>query len=173
MNYIILYALTALASLFEWPVESGDFRVSAGIIVFMVALHHKRFSRPILMSLGAGLVVTLFRVGIASLSGGQSRVFSYLLEISFYVGYGIVYTLISRYHEDQIYPPTLLFTFFLSDFGGNLLEFVIRNLIGDQGYSSVSFLTLFLAALLRSLLIILFLWIWHKLDQKARPVKGA
>lgn len=173
MKTLLIVLLTALASLWEIPFSSGQFRASAGIVVLLAAVCILKIQNPIPLGFVAGIAVCLTRVAVSSLSGLEptALVGSYFLEIFFYLGYTVVFYLMNR-HQDPLYPMPLLITLAVSDFGGNLLEYIVRLLAGNENWSTVPLQNLLVTALVRAGIIVILVYLWN-LWQKSHKKEQA
>lgn len=159
MYTIILVLLSALASLIQMPIAGADFRFSAGIIVLIAGLLLNKKLKPIPVGILAGFAVFLMRVLYANIIGLESYdMLSYFLEVFFYLGYVLVYRYVVL-KDDAIYRTPLVVGLSLSDFGGNALEYFIRLGAGYEDWNSTSLTSLLIAAFVRSVLIILLVYI--------------
>lgn len=162
MFSFILILLAALASLLSLPVGGSDFRVTAGIIVLIAGLLLNRNLKPLPTGIMTGFAVCLMRVLATAISGGEMDVLSYFLEVFFYLGYVLVYILVVL-KDDDVYTMPLVIGLSLSDFGGNSLEYFARLILGYESWQTTSLTTLLISALVRSVIIILVVYL-------ARPI---
>ena len=162
MNTFLLILLSALASLVNLPIASSDFRFSAGIIVLMVAVIFWQKPRILWLGTLTGLAVCLTRLMVASIQGQEADPLSYFLEVFFYLGYVLVYHLVVVKANDA-YGLPLVVGLSLSDFGGNVLEFFVRLGLNYESFRSVPLSTLVIGALVRSVIIILLVYLSYLL----------
>lgn len=158
MMTFLIVLLSALASLLSIQVGASDFRVTAGIVVLITGLMLNKKLRPLPMGLVTGFAVCLMRVLAASLAGLEMDVLSYFLEVFFYLGYVLVYHFVVV-HEDQVYGMPLVISLSLADFGGNALEYFVRLALGYESWETTSLTTLLISALVRSVIIILAIFL--------------
>ena len=148
--------LAALASLINLSIGNGsDQRVSLGIVVMIIMLH-RDFSIPIIKtSIVTGVFVFLTRLIVFSTGGLLSTdiVLSYAIDIIFYLAYAFAYQLLVRKTE-SFYKSPLILLLILSDFFANTVEYFVRFYIYSREISHQSFWFLFVAALLRSFIIV-------------------
>lgn len=158
MKTFLIIIFSALASLVNLPIASSDFRFSAGIVVLIVALIFEHRPKAIWLGTFTGLAVCLMRLLVASSQGLEVDPLSYFLEVFFYLGYVLVYHLVVLKANDS-YGLPLVVGLSLSDFGGNALEYFVRLALGYENSSSVPISTLIIGALVRSVLIILLVYV--------------
>ena len=156
---IIIVVLSCLASLITFPV-SGSFRITLGIVVLFAGIHAYKIKKPILLSAITGLAVCLTRIIVESFGKGMTGAIAsnYLLEITFYVGYGIIYYYAITKNTSK-YPLPLVAALTLGDAGGNFIEYYLRHLAADEAWLNTSLTTIFLAAVVRSTLIVILVWL--------------
>ncbi len=151
-------AIIALASQINIGILDTDFRVSAGIIFFVLFLFYYRDLQPVPMAVISGIAVYLLRVIIYFLVKGNFNevIFSYQLEILFYTFYGVIYSLlIRRSKRDSI--NQLLFILIASDLGANLIEISTRIMVEASQFHLEIIITLLLVAIVRSIIVWLVL----------------
>ncbi|MGF7057650.1 two-component system sensor histidine kinase YcbA [Brassicibacter mesophilus] len=147
-------AIIALASQVNIGLLVTDFRVSAGIIFFVIFLYLNRELEPVSTAVMSGIAVYLLRIIVYFFGKGNvyGVVWSYQLEILFYTFYGIIYSLlIKKTNRDNI--NQLLFIMVISDLGANLVEVYVRTRIGVYHFHLGIIITLFVAALVRSSIV--------------------
>lgn len=152
--YILAAALVAAASQIGISVLNADFRISAGTIVLALILNWDQPLKPIRLGVVSGLSVYALRLFVHALAYGsiQEVWVSYQFEILFYLFYGIIYQVLSRWLEKgQL--NRLVIVLFISDLGANLIEIFSRILVSSSPYEPGITITLFFVALIRSLLI--------------------
>lgn len=166
MYTFILVLLSALGSLIQMPIAGADFRFSAGIIVLIAGLLLNKKLKPIPVGVMAGVVVFLTRIVYANVQGIEGfDLLSYFLEVFFYLGYVVVYRLVVQ-KDDVIYGTPLVVGLSLSDFGGNALEYFIRLGAGYEDWNTTSLTSLLIAAFVRSVLIIVVVYIAYFFAKK-------
>jgi two-component system sensor histidine kinase YcbA len=161
--------LSALASLVNIPVGGSDFRITFGIVVLMVALNSGYIGKPLLSSLITGAAVCVMRVVIAFFAPGFSIsvIFSYFIEIVFYIGYGLLYTL-AIVKNRSIYKTPLVAGLIIGDFGGNSLEYFARFILADEVWLETKLWTILGAAIVRSLIIVALVWRLKKFKEERK-----
>lgn len=150
-NMIFVSISVALASQVSIGINTNDFRVSAGIIFFMIFLFHNEDLNPIYTGILSGIMVTLLRLGSYFLRNGNFNdvILSYQIEILFYVFYSIIYFLLTKRNEKR--NINLIFIIMIiSDFGANLIEVFIRTKMDSSFFPLEVSSTLFLVAIARS-----------------------
>lgn len=158
MKRIRLYGraafMVAIASQISISVFEADFRISAGIVVFVLLRHWNPKLKSIPLGIWAGLAVFGLRLLSYSVSyGGFGGMWiSFLPEILFYILYGIFYRLLSPFLT-QDHLNRLAGILLISDFGANLTELYTRQLLTAARFELPMAVTLLLVALLRSGLI--------------------
>ncbi len=157
-NVFIVLAAT-LASLVDWPVDQG-FRISLGVVILFAGIHLFHVKRPILWATIGGLSISLFRILVASFSGPMTgaAASNHLWEFFFFIGYGIIYYYAVRRNTSE-YPLPLVAALTLGDAGGNFLEYYLRHLAADGAWVTTSLLVILMAALARSVLIVIIVWL--------------
>lgn len=162
MLAVFVILLSAIASLINLPIGSADFRFSAGILILISALMLNKKLKPEIMGVCTGLAVVLTRVLVASINNVDMDLLSYFLELAFYLGYVYVYRW-AVIDDDQIYQMPLVIGLSLADFGGNTLEYFIRLAFKYESWSKASLGTLIIGAFVRSALIILIVFLLHRI----------
>lgn len=161
-DVLITAGLSALASIFNLSLVEGGLRISLGIIVLIAILEYKKDLPIFLTSLLSGIGVFIVRVIMEGISVGFSAltlhtVFSLSLEIIFYLSYGLIYFLIVR-NDTSVYKSPLILLLMLCDFGANSVEYLSRYFMLSSTVQTIGFMTIFLAAFIRSS----FIWIITK-----------
>ncbi len=166
---ILVILVAALASLVSIPVGNTDFRITLGIVVMVAGIKLFHFDKIIGFSFWTGLAVCMARIAYAAIIGvsiSPLLVGSYFLEIFFYIGYGIIYHFAIANIRTR-YPVPVVVALVLCDFGGNSLEYLMRFFYASEVWSDTSLLTLLLAALTRSVIIILLVWLLQRFGPKS------
>jgi len=116
----------ALASQASFGLIGSDFRVSAGIISFMVLLFYYKELKPIPTGILSGIMIYLLRLAVYYISEGHINdvIISYQQEIVFYIIYPIIYLLLNKKNEDNINFVFLIMV--ISDFCSNYIEVLLR-----------------------------------------------
>ena len=173
LTTFVIAVLSAVASIIQIPVLDSYFRVTMGVVVMIVlmrALGRKNFLEQAFWS---GLFVCLVRMAVLSFQAvelGPKNIASILLEVFFYIGYGLIarYTIVDR---DNRYPIPYVVSLVLADFGGNSLEYFMRYLFAEEIWHDAKLLTLILAAVARSVIIISLIWVVRKLGLNKEQMK--
>jgi len=152
--YLIAAALVAVASQIGISVLNADFRISAGIIIFALLMNRDQPLKPVRLGIISGLSVYLLRLLIHALAYGSVNGvwISYQFEILFYLFYGIIYQLLSRW-LDNGQLNRLAIVLFFSDLVANMIEIFSRILVTSSPYENEITLTLFFVALARTAMI--------------------
>ena len=130
---------------------NSDFRISAAVIFFEVFIIYYEDLKVIPMGLLSGFIVYIFRLISHYFTNGNISgvVFSYELEIVFYVFYAIIFSVLTK-NKTKKSLNYLFLIMIISDFSGNLLEVILRNMTTDiLSPSKISF-TLLIASIIRS-----------------------
>lgn len=166
---VLVILVAALASLISIPVGDTDLRITLGIVIMVVGTRIFRFDKAIRFSFWTGLAVCLARIAYAAIVGINVTpllIGSYFLEIFFYIGYGIIYHFAVESIRTK-YPVPLVLSFVLCDFGGNTLEYLMRFFYASEVWSDTSLLNLLLAAITRSVIIILLVFLLQRFGPKS------
>lgn len=160
LKAVMIIVLSALASLLALPVGDGNFRITFGIVVLITALHLLKPKYPVALAFVTGLAVILLRIFTDSLSMDMTAQIasSYLLEISFYFGYALIYNWAVTTNTST-YPLPLVVALVICDTGANTIEYILRNLAADTIWNSTSFYSILLAAFVRSVIIVFGVWL--------------
>ncbi len=158
MNYVknlkrmfFVSILVALASQVNIGLVSSDFRVSAGIILYVIFLFYYEDLKPVPTGILSGIIVNLLRSILYYFTMGNFNhvILSFQIEILFYTFYAIIYYLLTN--EDNKKNINYIFlVMVISDFGANIIEIFIRTIIGASPFPWQITSTLFLVALVRS-----------------------
>lgn len=157
---VLTVILSALGSLLSISAGDGNFRITLGIVVLISALHLFKPKHPVLLAFATGLAVILLRIFVdsSSIPMNATLASSYFLEIFFYVGYAFIYNWAITTNTSP-YPLPLVVALVLCDTGSNTIEYSLRTLAANSAWVSTSFYTIILAAMVRSVLIVLLVWI--------------
>lgn len=146
--------MVALASQVSIGLISSDFRVSAGIISFMVILFYYDEIKPIPTGLLSGIMVYVLRLLVYYLGGGNfsNVIISYQQEILFYIFYSIIYSLlIKKGSKNNI---NFVFSIMvISDFGANFIEVFVRESIDVFSSPIKVVVTLLIVSIIRSTMV--------------------
>lgn len=151
---IFVSLIVALASQVSIGLMSSNFIVSAGIISFVVFIFYYEELNPIPTGIISGITVYLLRLLVYYLTNGELNdvIFSYQLEILFYVFYSIIYSLlIARASKDNI--NFVFFIMVISDFGANIIEVFVRTSIDSSPSPKEVGITLLLVSIVRSTIV--------------------
>lgn len=158
MNYVknlkrmfFVSILVALASQVNIGLVSSDFRVSAGIILYVIFLFYYEDLKPVPTGILSGIIVNLLRSILYYFTMGNFNhvILSFQIEILFYTFYAIIYYLLTN--EDNKKNINYIFlVMVISDFGANIIEIFIRTIIGASPFPWQITSTLFLVSLVRS-----------------------
>lgn len=146
--------IVALASQISIGLMNSDFRVSAGIISFIVLLFYYEELKPIPVGILSGMMVYFLRVIVYYLTKESidDIIFSYLLEILFYIFYSIIYSLlIDRGNKRNI--NFIFIIMVISDICANIIEIFVRSSIDKSPFPWEVGTTLFLVSILRSSIV--------------------
>lgn len=143
--------VVALASQVSIGLVSSDFRVSAGIILYVIFLFYYEDLKPIPTGILSGIIVNLLRSILYYFTMGNfgHEILSFQIEILFYTFYAIIYYLLTNENNKKSINYIFL-VMLISDFGANIIELLIRTIIGSSPFPWEITSTLFLVALVRS-----------------------
>ncbi len=167
----LIALITALASLVQIPVGESDFRVTLGMVVMMTGYIVLKKTKIIRLAFMSGLFVGLLRIAVAAIGGTAVTPLlagSLLLEFFFYLGYGILFHFTVETNK-SIYKIPLVFSLVICDFGGNALEYFLRFLYASEAWRDTSLLTILIAAFVRSILIVVFVFIYRRFIEPKIP----
>lgn len=148
---ILVSLIVGLFSQISIGLMNSDFRVSVAVIFFEAFIIYYDDLKIIPTGLLSGITVYIFRlISYYLMNGNISNViFSYLLEIVFYVFYAIIFSVLTK-NKTRKNLNYLFLIMVISDFSGNLLEVILRNMTTDTlSPSKVSF-TLLIVSIVRS-----------------------
>lgn len=172
MKTALIIILSALASLFAVPVGDSGFRITFGVVILITALHVYKPKNTITLGFLTGLAIVAVRILVDSFSMDMTATMasSYFLELSFYIAYPIFYRWVFTTNTSK-YPLPQVIGLVLCDTGANAIEFTLRTLAGSATWESTSLYSILTAAFVRSVLIILGIWIMENFvvkNQKGR-----
>ena len=155
---IFVSIIVALSSQVGIGLISSDFRISAGIMFFMIFLFYYEDLKPIQTGVLSGIMVSLLRsITYYFISGSFNNVIlSYHIEILFYTFYAIIYFLLTN-RGDKRNINFIFIIMVISDFGANLIEVFVRTKISATPFPWEISFTLFLVAIVRSSIVWLVL----------------
>lgn len=142
--------IVTLASQISIGLMSSDFRVSAGIIFFVIFLYYYKELKPIPTGILSGIMVNFLRLIIFYLiSRDYNTIPSYHLEILFYAFYAIIYSiLIDKVNKSN--NNSIFIVMVISDFCANIIEIFIRAKLNSSPFPWEITTTLFFVAIVRS-----------------------
>ncbi|HHX19064.1 MAG TPA: hypothetical protein GX728_01330 [Clostridiaceae bacterium] len=170
---LVVALLTALASLVHIPVGDSDFRVTLGMVVMMAGYLILKKTKIIRLAFFSGLFVGLLRIAVAAIRGTTLTPLlagSLLLEFFFYIGYGVLYRYTVELNK-SIYKIPLVFSLVICDFGGNAIEYLLRFLYAAEVWKDTSLVTILIAAFVRSIVIILCVFLYRRFIEPRIPLK--
>ncbi|MBZ9686362.1 ATP-binding protein [Clostridium estertheticum] len=155
---IAISIIIAITSQINMNLLISDFRVSVAIILFPVFLYFFDELDTIKTGVMCALSVYLLRVGIHFIENGSfiEILLAYFPEIFFYAFYSIFFKIFSK-TITTINLKRLLITLILSDFLGNFIEILIRNLENFTMLNLNVVTTLFYVAIIRSIISLIIL----------------
>lgn len=166
MHTLIVAALASVASLINLNIGNGDLRFSLGVIIFVVALYFDEKLDPIYTGLLTGIMVFLMRLAVGSMMvNPEHLVLSYLLEIVFYLAYGLIFSFIvgrARTRKER----SLIGLLVVCDLGANTLELFARFVILGDEFKPMVYSNIIISALVRSLIT----WLVIKIIQHRRKI---
>lgn len=150
---IVLPLIVGLASQISIGVVNSDFRISAGVILFVTFIMY--YDDLNLAHFGAlsGITVYIFRILSYYISHGQIKniLFSYQLEILFYIFYSAIFIfLVKKDKKENI--NKLLPIMVISDFSANFLEIIARYIFVGFPSPLDLWYTLIVASVIRTLI---------------------
>lgn len=155
---VLISLLVAIASQVNLGLLNSDFKVSAGIIIFVTFLFYYEELNPVNTAIISGIAVYLLRLVIYYALNGNIMVvvISYMLEIIFYLFYSVFFVLLVKKDKKDNLGFVFIALIFC-DIGGNLIEGLLR-------YSVLSMTTFFkvipsllVASIVRSTVILFVL----------------
>ncbi len=160
MKTVLIVILSALASLIAIPVGDSGFRITFGIVVLITALHVFKPKNPITLGFLTGLAICLLRIIVDSFSMDMTATLAsnYFLELAFYIVYPILYRWVFLTNTSK-YPLPQVVGLVLCDTGSNAIEYTLRTLAGGAAFESTSITAILLAASVRSILIVLAIYL--------------
>lgn len=146
--------IIALASQISIGLMASNFRVSAGIISFVLFLYYYKDLRPIPMGILSGVMVYLLRLGTYYITNGNIDhvITSYLFEILFYIFYSIIYSIMIN-EDNRNNINFVFYTMIISDFSANFIEIFVRSLIEKSQFPWKVNSTLIFVSLIRSTIV--------------------
>lgn len=151
---ISISLIVGLASQINIGIMNSGFVVSAGIIFLITFLFYYEDLDPIPTGIISGIFVYIFRLIAHYISKGNLDhiAFSYIFEVVFYIAYSIIYSsLINKSKESEI---NSIFTIMvICDFSANLIEIMIRTIMGYSPSIWEAGPTLFIVSIMRSIII--------------------
>lgn len=174
LRTVLIVILSALASLIAIPVGDSGFRITFGVVVLITALHTFKPKNPITIGFLTGLAICIVRIIVDSFSMDMNATLAsnYFLELAFYIAYPILYRWVFLTNTSK-YPLPLVVGLVLCDTGSNAIEFTLRTLSGGAAFESASIYVILMAAFVRSVLIILGIWLLENFVIKKREGREA
>ena len=142
--------IVTLASQISIGLMSSDFRVSAGIIFFVIFLYYYKELKPIPTGILSGIMVNFLRLIIYYFTSRDynNTIPSYHLEILFYAFYAIIYSILNdRTNKNN---NNIFIVMVISDFCANIIEIFIRAKLDLAPFPWAITTTLFFVAIVRS-----------------------
>lgn len=139
--------------------SQSDFRVSAGIIVYSIAMYYFDDIRPIPMGFISAILIYITRVFMYGVLNQNLVLYnlSYAIEMIFYITYSIIYyLLIDKKNKDSLNYVFFIITF--ADFTSNLVELISRSFVYSIPLQLEMLSTIFLVAVLRSTIVWIVLY---------------
>lgn len=163
---ILIGAVTALTSQVYLSVFINDFRISPSVVLlpFFLMTIGRQISTVGTCSITA-LIVFMFRVLIVSWDGNipEQTVLQVIPGALYYVFYGMIFRLQIPSKRAATFSMAVIASFYC-DFGANLAEIALRNLIAGAGIPTLRQIgILVLLALIRSLLAAILLFVVENL----------
>lgn len=150
--------LVGFATQINLGLLDDDFRVSAGIILFVAILYYFDDINPIPTGLLSGVMAYLLRVMlffVANQGFGDAYI-AFLPEIAFYLTYAIVYHYaIYRRSKDNL--TLFYFIMVISDLGANYVEVSLISIMESSLFTTYTAITLVIVSIIRSAIIWLIL----------------
>lgn len=157
---ILLAAITITAfSQIYLGFSQSDFRVSAGIIAYTIALYNFDDFKPIPMGIISAILIYIARTFMSGIFNQHIIVFnlSFGIEMVFYISYSIIYHLfIDKKNKENLNYVFFIIT--IADFISNTIEILIRSYVYSISLQSKIFTTILLVAVLRSTIVWIVLY---------------
>jgi two-component system sensor histidine kinase YcbA len=150
--------ITAITSQINMNLLISDFRVSVAIILFPVFLYLFDELDTLKTGVMCAISVYILRVGIYFIENGSFNevLLAYFPEMFFYIFYSIFFSIFNK-KLTTINFKRLLITLILSDYLGNTMEILLRNL---NSFTMIKFnvvTTLLYVAVIRSIISLIIL----------------
>ncbi len=157
---ILLVAMTITAfSQIYLGFSQSDFRVSAGIIAYTIAMYNFDDLNPIPIGIISAIFIYIARVLMLAIFNQNIVIFnlSFAIEIIFYISYSIIYYLfIDRKNKDNLNYVFFIIT--IADFISNTIEIIERSFVYSLSLQPKIFTTILLVAVLRSTIVWIVLY---------------
>lgn len=155
---ITISIITAITSQINMNLLISDFRVSVAIILFPVFLYLFDELDTLKTGVMCAISVYILRVGIYFIENGSFNevLLAYFPEMFFYIFYSIFFSIFNK-KITTINFKRLLITLILSDYLGNIMEILLRNL---KSLTMIKFnivTTLLYVAIIRSIISLIIL----------------
>lgn len=151
---ILVSVIVALASQIGIGLTISNFRISAGIISFVLFILHYKDLKTIQLGFSSGIMVFILRAVVYYIANGNLNniIIFYLPEVLFYVFYSIIYSiLLVKINKENI---NLIFLIaIISDFIANFIEVFVRNYIYNSIFLMDIIFTLLFISFIRSSII--------------------
>ena len=149
--------LLTLVSQINFLVNGSGFRLSIATIVLALLLLMNPESNPIFIGGLSGLMIAMLRIGLdlMNINNFQSLIAMYLPEALYYSVYGVFFYYIIKKRKDESLM-NLFIPLALIDFISNVIELMTRTIIQNYQMTVDAITMITLAALIRSLIIIIF-----------------
>lgn len=146
--------MVALASQVNLGLLNSDFKVSAGIIIFVTLLFYYEDLNPVTTGIVSGVSVFALRMLVYyAMNGSNNQIMSsYMLEILFYLFYSIFYSLFIKI-DNKNNINYVFIILIICDFGANLIEVLVRSLMDSSPFILYFGITLLIVSIVRSTII--------------------
>lgn len=150
--------LISISSLLYFDILISDFRVTFAIVAMGAFLCLYRKSDPILVGVIVAFTTFFLRLGLHMIETGEvsQSAGAFMPEMAFYVLYGIIIRF-TIYRRDLFRSEDIFVVALFGDFFSNVLEVSLRVAFFDQVYTASVFLTLFIVAMIRALILLAIL----------------
>nr|WP_300003598.1 ATP-binding protein [Tissierella sp.] len=151
---VFISALIALASQISIGIINNNFRISAGIITYVLLVLYYEDIKPIPIGILSGVMVFFLRTMVHFLINGNINnvIISYLPEVLFYTFYSLIYFLLTKMIKTKNIN-IIFIILIISDFLANFIEVFIRSDIDKSPFLIRVSLTLFIVSIVRSIII--------------------
>lgn len=154
-NRILFVSLmVALTSQVSIGLFTSGFKVSAGIILFVVFLFFYDDLKPVTTGILSGMMVFFSRVLVFYISNRELGhvLLEYSPEILFYISYSVIFNFfVKRVNKEELNFVFLILI--ISDFCANLIEVILRSIISSSSNILEASITLLFVSLIRSTIV--------------------